>query len=82
MPNQDISGLPALLSPKQAAELLGVTVHTLSRWRKSRRHLPFIHVGGHVRYHLDTIRHFMQVGTSTPRPGGLDGRSIPREDQR
>jgi excisionase family DNA binding protein len=49
--------LPKLLTPDEAAKLLGTTVGTLSVWRCTRRHnLPFIRVGRLVRYDREDLR--------------------------
>ena len=40
-----------LLSPEQAAQLLGLSVKTLATWRSTGRHaLPFIRCGARIRY--------------------------------
>lgn len=38
-------GADRLVTPAEAAELLGVTEQTLAHWRVRRRHLPFVKVG-------------------------------------
>lgn len=43
--------LAKLLTPAEAANLLGVKVQTLALWRSAKRHkLPFVKVGSAVRY--------------------------------
>lgn len=45
-----------LLTPKQAAEFLGVKETTLANWRSTKRYnLPFIKVGSLVRYKLSDL---------------------------
>lgn len=44
-----------LLTPKQAAERLGVSHITLARWRVQGRGLPFIRLGGRIRYSIADI---------------------------
>lgn len=40
-----------LLTPEQAAQLLGLSDRTLATWRSTGRHsLPYIRVGGRIRY--------------------------------
>jgi excisionase family DNA binding protein len=40
-----------LLTPRQAADILGVKTQTLALWRSTGKHgLPFIKVGTSVRY--------------------------------
>lgn len=40
-----------LLTPEQAAQLLGLSVKTLATWRSTGRHsLPFIRCGARIRY--------------------------------
>lgn len=45
-----------LLTPKQAAEFLGVTIGTLAVWRCTGRYpLPFVKIGRRVMYKLTDI---------------------------
>lgn len=44
------------LSPKQAAQYLGVSCQTLKTWRRLRKGPPFLRVGTRVRYELEGIR--------------------------
>lgn len=47
-----------LLTPTQAAEMLGVPEGTLSQWRSQRRGPPFVKLGRLVRYRaLDLDRY-------------------------
>lgn len=40
-----------LLTPEQAAQVLGLSAKSLSTWRSTGRHaLPYIRVGGRIRY--------------------------------
>jgi predicted DNA-binding transcriptional regulator AlpA len=42
---------PQLLDTNQAAEFLGLSPTTLTTWRCQQRYdLPYVKVGGHVRY--------------------------------
>lgn len=40
----------------EAAELLGMSVHTLRKDRTKARRIPFFKIGGSVRYSVDRIR--------------------------
>ena len=54
----------ALLSPEQAAEMLGLKPQTLSVWRCSGRYdLPFVRVGRLVKYRLADIEDFIERQT-------------------
>ena len=44
-----------LVDEHEAAFLLGLSVKTLRRWRWSGREVPFIKLGGAVRYSLDDL---------------------------
>lgn len=60
---------PVLLTPREAAALIGITPATLALWMREGRHLPsdacvFL-PGGHRRYRQDAIHAFrdsMQAG--------------------
>lgn len=50
-----------LLTPAQAAEILGVTHQTLAVWRSTGRYnLPFVKVGRRVMYRLTDIQGFIE----------------------
>ena len=58
--NSKPSPWPALLTPEQAAEFLQVPVSTLAVWRSTGRvPLPYLKVGGRVRYRKDDIDCFL-----------------------
>lgn len=62
----DLDSLPGatLLTPKQAAETLGVTENTLAVWRSSGRYsLPFVKVGRKVAYRVADLRLFIERRT-------------------
>ncbi|MNN91157.1 Helix-turn-helix domain protein [compost metagenome] len=45
-----------LLTPEQAAQMLGLSVKTLATWRSTGRHsLPYIRCGGRIRYRRDDL---------------------------
>lgn len=47
-----------LLSPKQAAEYLGVKTKTLTKWRGEGRGPAFRKIEGVVRYHPEDVERF------------------------
>lgn len=56
--------VPALMTPKQAAEYLGTKVQTLAIWRSTKRYqLPFVKVGSNVRYRKSDLDEFLQRRT-------------------
>jgi excisionase family DNA binding protein len=53
----------ALLSEREVAKRLGIAVATVRRWRWSGRPpLPFVRIGGSIRYELDDIEEFIRRG--------------------
>ncbi len=70
--------LDRLLSPREAAELLGVTEHTLAVWRSSKRYpLPYFCVGRGVRYRPSDLEEFLasrRRGAPTDMPSLRAGR--------
>lgn len=54
-------GLTNLLSPAEAAAILGVTVGTLSVWRSTGRYkLPFCKIGRTVKYRPEDIEEYIK----------------------
>ena len=50
-----------LLTPKQAAEYLGIKENTLAVWRSTKRYnLPFIKIGRSIRYRLSDLENFIK----------------------
>ena len=49
-----------LMTPDQVAEILGLSVHTLEKWRVTRRNLPFLKIGRKVRYRAQDIADFLE----------------------
>ena len=50
-----------LLTPEQAAEILGVTYQTLAVWRSTGRYnLPFVKVGRRVMYRAIDVEAFIK----------------------
>ena len=57
----------ALVSPAQAAEILGTTEGTLAVWRCNRRYnLPYVKVGKSVMYRACDIEAFIASRTVSP----------------
>jgi excisionase family DNA binding protein len=58
--------IPKLLTPKQAAEIIGVAEQTLAVWRSAGRHdLPFVKAGRLVRYRASDIESWLASRTAT-----------------
>ncbi len=54
-----------LLTPKQTATTLGVTIGTLAVWRCTARYpLPFVKIGRRVMYREQDITNFIENGLS------------------
>ena len=52
--------LTSLLTPEEVGEALHVTPHTLAVWRcTKRRNLPYVKVGGLVRYRAADVEAFI-----------------------
>lgn len=51
----------ALLTPEQAAQVLGLSVKTLATWRSTGRHaLPFIRCGARIRYQRTALAAWLE----------------------
>jgi len=59
---------PTLLNERQVSELLTISVKTLQNWRSARRELPFIKVGGHVRYVKAEVLSYITENRHAPSP--------------
>ena len=60
----DVSSVPEMLIPQQAADYLGVKVETLGVWRCTRRHpIPFVKVGRKVCYRKSDLDRYIQSRT-------------------
>jgi excisionase family DNA binding protein len=56
-----------LMSPDEAAAMLGVTVGTLQVWRSTRRYpLPFVKSGRKVMYRIEALQAFIESRTISP----------------
>lgn len=68
-----------LLTARQASEFLQVPVSTLAVWRSTGRvHLPFVKVGGHVRYRRDDIERFLAGESFAPQAAVSRIRVVPK----
>ena len=57
----ETSSMPEMMTPKQAAEYLGIAAQTLAVWRSTGRYaLPFVKVGRNVRYRRSDLDKFFQ----------------------
>lgn len=57
----------ALLTPAQAAKVLGVSTNTLACWRSTRRYsLAWVRVGSRVRYRQADLEKFLEARAETP----------------
>lgn len=55
-----------LLTPEQAAQVLGLSVKTLATWRSTgRQALPFIRCGGRVRYRRSDVAAWLESRART-----------------
>jgi predicted DNA-binding transcriptional regulator AlpA len=53
-----------LLNPADVADLLGIKVETLQIWRCNHRYnLPYIKIGGRVRYKASDVETFIESRT-------------------
>ncbi|MES9922488.1 MAG: helix-turn-helix domain-containing protein [Candidatus Thiodiazotropha endolucinida] len=56
--------LQSLLPPEEAAQILDISPGTLQVWRSTGRYnLPFVKVGGRVKYRSDEIQAFIERRT-------------------
>lgn len=75
------AGWMQLLNPRQAADFLNVPVSTLAVWRCTGRvALPYLKVGGHVRYRPEDIeRYLFDRNNAAPVPLEAGSRSKARK---
>jgi len=60
----EAKSIPEMLTPRQAADHLGVSPETLAVWRCTRRYaIPFVKVGSKVRYRRDDLEKFLSSRT-------------------
>lgn len=55
-----------ILLQKAAAELLGISVSTLTRWRSQKVGPEAFKLGSRVRYRLSALREFLNQSEQTP----------------
>ena len=56
--------LTQIVTPKQAAEFLGVAHHTLAIWRSTSRYdLPYIKIGRKIRYRISDLETWLDHRT-------------------
>ena len=66
--------IPKLLTPEEAAAIIGVKVTTLGVWRATRRYdLPYVKAGHLVKYRQQDIADFLERRTITPRATAAKG---------
>lgn len=59
--SEQMLGDNTLLSPVQAAELLGVKEQTLANWRSTKRYpLPYVKIGRNVKYRLGDVENLIE----------------------
>ncbi len=51
------------LKTREAAEYVNVKQQTLAKWRMDARHLPFIRVGGQIRYRKSDLDRYLESRT-------------------
>lgn len=56
----------SLLKPKDVADLLNISLHTLASWRRQTNphDLPWIEVGGSVRYRRSDVQAWLNKRTT------------------
>ncbi len=70
--NYDELGDSNLLTPKEAAVMLGLSVDTLCVWRSvARYNLKYVRCGRLIRYKMRDLREFIATRTQTHTAGGL-----------
>ena len=58
-----------LLTRRQASEFLGIKEATLATWAHFKRYnLPFVRIGGCIRYKKSDLEEFIEKGTSKDDP--------------
>nr|WP_024308170.1 helix-turn-helix domain-containing protein [Pseudomonas sp. P818] len=63
-----------LLTPEQAAQLLGLSLKTLAAWRSTGRHaLPFIRCGARIRYRRSDLAAWLHARQSTTAAPAVKG---------
>jgi excisionase family DNA binding protein len=55
----------SLLTRKQAATMLNLSVQTLAKWAMTGRHLPIVKIGRTVRYEIADIEKLIENSSTT-----------------
>ena len=58
-----------LLSPKDVAQLTGLSIETLAQWRSQKRGIPYLKIGRAVRYDPAEVKLYLEgcrVSVSDP----------------
>lgn len=63
--------MPELLTPRAAAERLGISYPTIKQWLYRGKLRAVKTPGGHFRIHEREIQSFLQIGARAPRPRQL-----------
>lgn len=76
-PAADATLNPAdLLTPEQAALVLGISAKTLATWRSTGRYaLPFLRCGARIRYRRTDLAAWLQDRTQTGSKGTCNGQA-------
>ncbi len=62
--------MDSLLTEAQVAEILQLKVRTIQSWRLAAKHLPFIKLGGAVRYRMEDIQQYLDDHVVLPNAKG------------
>jgi len=57
------NGFPSFFSEKEAAAVIGVSLSTIRRWRRSRTGPAFFRFGGVLRYAREALEEFIAENT-------------------
>lgn len=49
-----------LLTPENVSRLTGLSMETLAQWRSHKKHIPYLKVGGRVRYDVRDIQAYLE----------------------
>lgn len=55
-----------MLSKKQVAELLGLSIYTIDKWIYLNKNLPYVKCGGRTLFKMEDIRDFVQKNRNEP----------------
>lgn len=56
-----------LITARQAARMLGIGYQALWEWRKARKHLRYVKLGGRIHYYEDDVIAFITKNTFSPK---------------